>query len=114
MNCKPGDLAYIRVSRQSRTPENDGRIVTVKRMAIVGEYFLSLDGVAVRYAPDDEKMSWVVESSSPLAWYGKNNKKTYLVMERPVGDEYLIPIRDNDAEDEMLRLVGIPKTTETQ
>lgn len=94
MNCKPGDLAVI-VRPDS---PNYGRFVTV-----VAPYDgrLSAQGLPFSAVPD-----WIAEGHGlvasrggvvigPTPWVGARDKS-------------LRPIRDNDGEDEMLRIVGKP------
>lgn len=81
MNCKPGDLAVVVRSEAG----NEGKIVRVIRFIGFGE----------RFADD----CWHVEP----ALRGTHR------MHNDVSDSRLRPIRDNDGEDEMLRIVGKPQ-----
>jgi hypothetical protein len=87
MNCKQGDLAIIVEGLQA------GNIVRC-----VSRY----DGpwAGVPYAP-----GWIVDRHL-INRCGR--------FQNAVGDCALRPIRDNDGEDEMLRIAGKPREVETQ
>ena len=91
MNCKPGDLAIIVYAKSLR---NIGVIVQI-----------------IARAPDlDGGPAWLTKSSNPTPC-------VWVHTGRPapddcygdVPDAWLRPIRDNDGEDEMLRLAGKPQ-----
>lgn len=89
MNCRPGDLAVI--VRSKYTPQAVGRIVTCVRL---------------KPCPRTGAPAWIIDP--PV-------RGSY---EDPAGcprsggwfyDECLSPIRDNDGEDETLRIAGKPE-----
>lgn len=89
MNCKQGDLAVIVRSYAG----NEGKIVRCLRL---------LKG-AVQRAPDGSLHcgdAWEVD----CLLKGCRGKYGRIIM-----DEQMRPIRDNDGEDEMLRIAGLPR-----
>lgn len=95
MNCKPGDLAII--IRAKFTPELVGHIVRVIRPW-------------TKYDPFDSRFAWECEYPD-----GKMIKQAWgfpinftFERTRPLADDVLRPIRDNDGEDETLTWVGKP------
>lgn len=96
MNCKPGDLAIV--VRVRATPEMLGRIVTVVRAPVYGEFFKT-DRGNIRWAGNCSG-AWVVSSNHPMPWKGVNGSH-HLAMERVFVDEALRPINPGDlVEDE--------------
>jgi hypothetical protein len=90
MNCKKGDLAIV-VSRTT----NAGKI---------GRCVRRYDGPwAYGVGP-----GWILEG--PVLHEPSGRRKRI----NAVADEWLRPIRDNDGEDEMLRIAGKPREVETQ
>jgi len=92
MNCKKGDLAIVVRSKYG----NEGRIVQCLRLATKEDF----DAYEVGY---NSEPTWLLDipincsfSTAPL-----------------IKDIKLRPIRDNDGQDEMLRIAGLPKTLET-
>ena len=90
MNCKPGDLAVI---VRSDFPASIGCLCLVLKSNEI----------------DHEGMwCWAVRASNKIEWeYGF--KTVVLNRHGFVPDAWLRPIRDNDGEDEMLRIVGKPE-----
>jgi hypothetical protein len=80
MNCKPGDLAVIVKAKQDM--RNIGKIVTVLRLAIDGEY---LGPWRTRMTREDG-ISWVIEGVGQIFWAGDP------VKQRAIPDEWLRPI----------------------
>lgn len=89
MNCKPGDLAVI---VRCRAQENLGRYVSVVDAG-------ALPG------------SWLVRSAGgPLMGAPLGNQRFFTpCAELNAWDSDLRPIRDNDGEDEILRIAGLPQ-----
>ena len=88
MNCKQGDLAIIVKS----VAGNEGKIVRCIRYVGIVEYN---DG--------GNDPSWEVDIML---------KKLDGLSNKIIADWQLLPIRDSDKEDEMLRLIGKPETNE--
>ena len=87
LNCKAGDLAVFVKS----TAGNEGKIVLCVRYLGV----ITLSNQNGHFlAP-----AWEIDTHVP-SWTGK--------LVNIISDEYLRPIRDQDGEDEMLRIVGRP------
>lgn len=88
MNCKQGDLAVIVKSAAG----NEGKIVTCVRL---------LGSMQWRH-PDGRMHScstWEIDGViKGWSWQMSNT----------IADDQLRPIRDNDGEDEMLRIAGLP------
>lgn len=104
MNCKPGDLAVI---VKSDNIMNIGKLVRVilpspgNHLPIGSHYFVK--GIDFRRSGD--WFCWIVEScSSPLI--ATPSGELHIV--RPFSDRCLRPIRDQDGEDEMIRIAGKP------
>ncbi len=102
MNCKPGDLAIIK--GPCLCPENEGKIVTVVRLANANEYY-----------NDSGKTSivWIVEGHNLLVHcldtYSGKAIRIDCVNTRPMADQWLKPIRFSDGEDETFQWAGKPK-----
>jgi hypothetical protein len=92
MNCKQGDLAIIVKS----TAGNEGKIVRCLKFVPAQKF----------YTPDKKIVQWDAweVDSAFISW---NGTKTSIAPDR-----MLKPIRDNDGEDEMLRIAGKPKQLE--
>ena len=92
MNCKPGDLAVIRPTWSVMAER--GAFVQVVRRGVFGEIGRTRDGQETHCSSGD---AWLCESSITDGF--------------PcfIRDAHLRPIRDNDGEDEMLRIVGKPQ-----
>jgi hypothetical protein len=89
MNCKQGDLAIVVKSEAG----NEGKIVRCVRL--IGERdLIGRSGDVLRGA--------VWEIDVPLPDWGGRLFPT-------VSDDQLRPIRDNDGEDEILRIAGKPQ-----
>lgn len=84
MNCKPGDLAVIVRSNQI---SNIGKIVTV-----------------LRVYPRAEQSWWICSGSVLHGLYSDWPPGAEVGMY----DNHMRPIRDNDGEDEMIRIAGLP------
>ena len=110
MNCNPGDLAVVVRS----TLGNLGKIVRV-----IGPSFsngipfgeTTVDpATGVTWRRDTYGYGWVVESvGSPLVIEFTNGKRG-TALRRPFPDSALRPLRDNEDEDEMLRIARKPVT----
>lgn len=89
MNCKPGDMAVIVGGRdfQDDCKHHIGKVVRVERM-VSGIVFGEL------------MIGWKAE---PILTETTTGGEVYWV------DHHLRPIRDNDGEDEMLRIAGKPQ-----
>lgn len=94
MNCKPGDLAVVIYAET--TPELIGKIVTVIRSAIIGEQLEH----GILFRPHREIPAWICEG------YQIPNRASngilYLVRRRPIGDEYLRPIRPDESPEQSI------------
>jgi hypothetical protein len=104
MNCKPGDLALV------TRGANAGAIVEVLHLA-PGKptRFPDVTGRGMLGRPTSNKPCWVVRATgSPLLWVSAKGTRRYF-HERPLLDAILRPLRDNDGEDEMLRIAGKPQ-----
>jgi hypothetical protein len=101
MNCKPGDLAII---VDPECVQNIGKIVLCVRLHSSETHDLDGWGFNESCGP-----RWVVDQ--PLS--GRLGDGTPCPM-YTIPDESLRPIRDNDGEDEMLRIAGNPREVETQ
>jgi hypothetical protein len=87
MNCKPGDLAIYVSSRAG----NEGRIVRCLRLASAQEVLSQGFGGWHMWITDNQEIKTTNGLTTNLA-----------------SDMYLRPIRDQDGEDEMLRIAGKP------
>jgi hypothetical protein len=102
MNCKPGDLAIV-VS--ARTAGNLGKLVLVIEWISSGGVLA--DGTVIK---DDVAGGWLC-SGRDLAMtdsLGGVHRREYVAFR----DSSLRPIRDNDGEDEILRIAGKPIDSE--
>lgn len=94
MNCKQGDLAIIVKSRAG----NEGKIVTCLRLATTEEISLN------RFYDQPLWPVWIVDRNLQNAnLLGEVNGQSNLAY-----DATLRPIRDQDGEDEMIRIAGKP------
>lgn len=93
MNCKPGDLAVI---VRCDYPENVGRFVRVVCRA---------DGSEFAWYEGEE---WECEPATPVIGLNADGAKTWGLEPVCLFDAHLRPIRDNDGEDEILRIAGKP------
>jgi len=92
MNCKKGDIAVVVGGKYG----NEGRIVQCLRIATKEDFKFYLTEYIS--AP-----AWIVD----VALMGS-------LFATPIApDKWLRPLRDNDGQDEMLRIAGLPKTLET-
>lgn len=98
MNCKQGDLAIIVKSRAG----NEGKIVTCLRYATKAEKREHL------FVNKQMGPVWVIDRNLQNAnLLGEINGQSNLVY-----DATLRPIRDQDGEDEMIRIAGKPVVQE--
>lgn len=110
MNCKPGDLAVIVRS----TLGNLGKIVRVigpslSNSVAFGETFAD-PVTGITWRRDTHGFDWDVEAvGSPLV-IGFADGRRGTALRRPTQDSALRPLRDNEDEDEMLRIAGKPVT----
>jgi len=97
MNCKPGDLAIVIRSLAG----NEGKIVTVHRF---------VSELEVEYAPKrkNDREGWLCYGSN-LKSIGLKDKVIVESTKCVFPDESLRPLRDNDGEDEILRIAGKPQ-----
>lgn len=110
MNCKPGDLAVIVRS----TLGNLGKIVRV-----IGPSFCNGLKFGETTVDPATGITWrrgvlgfywdVVAQGSPLVCE-RGNSLRHESYKRPFKDADLRPLRDNEDEDEMLRIAGKPVT----
>lgn len=109
-NVKPGDLAYV-ISSGVKTPGIAGRIVEVVSEAVPGDE-VECDGnhILILEVRNSSKV-WLVRSNSKLPSLDEDGSIFYS-KERFLIDDVLRPIRDNDGEDEMLKIIGRPKVLE--
>jgi hypothetical protein len=101
MNCKPGDLAFV---FRSDTGLNLGKIVRCVRLHDSATH--DVDGVP--FTPGAARPRWVIDP--PLVARMESGRLSPLYS---APDDQLRPIRDNDGEDEMLRIAGKPREVET-
>lgn len=99
MNCKPGDLAIVVRSIGGR---NLGVVVTCVRLATSSE-------VAAARLRTWERPVWRVDRNIHIVYNTGD-----VEMHPFVADSRLRPIRDNNGEDEVLRIAGRPREVETQ
>ena len=85
LNCKQGDLAVIVRSHAG----NEGKIVHCLRLVLNERHLF----------PGPR---WLIDRAVPHSTLGTT---------RTVADCALRPLRDNNGEDEVLRLVGLPAST---
>lgn len=110
MNCKPGDLAVIVGS----TIGNTGKIVRVLGVSFLHGAPVGSDavdpGTGVRWMNEGHYRYWdVVAQGSPLVCQ-RYSGALHELHRRPFKDADLRPLRDNEDEDEMLRIAGKPVT----
>ena len=96
MNCKPGDLAIV----VRGEPENNGIMLRVHEF-------------------DPADCTWTFsDASRPITVFLGSCKDGFASCTADgnawVLDCELMPIRDNDGEDEMLRIAGLPAHKETE
>lgn len=112
MNVQAGDLAVVIRSEIG----NEGRVVRVVRRLLAGESHLA-DGSEVR--SDDD---WVIEGRllasdmktllfNGVPQFSWDSPVYEFEGHMPFPDACLRPIRDQDGEDEMLRIAGKPSDT---
>lgn len=89
MRCKVGDLCFIIKSKSF--PENQGRLVRIVGTTRVPFGF------------------WRCLADSPLSVRCRKTHKPKLGIRIVKHDSALMPIRAQEGEDEMLRLVGLPQ-----
>lgn len=92
MNCRKGDLAVIVRSEAG----NEGKVVTCIRLS-AEDVWIDRSGRYYRAA------TWVVDRKL----VGADG-----ISSRRIEDALLLPIRDSDGTDEMLRIAGLPKRDE--
>lgn len=98
MNCKPGDLAVVVRSAAG----SHGKIVTCIRLATKDE---------IRYWNHAEDVGpvWFIDQMLNRAFVGGFG----IGFPAPLASDYCLkPIRDNDGEDEMLRIAGKPNVAD--
>lgn len=98
MNCQQGDIAIVVRS----TAGNDGAIVTCLRLASLAEK----RAVCLDRCYDDAPV-WVTDR---LLKSVHTKDGSSAPPDNLAPDSILRPIRDNDGEDEILRLAGKPNT----
>jgi hypothetical protein len=105
-NAKVGDLCFV--SGKATTPGLAGRIVEVIRLHTdSNEHFKVVKGNlnSVTYTLDDGK-SWVCKSANLLPQKMTEVEGIVFLEKRVISDSILIPLRDNDEEDEMITIAG--------
>jgi len=101
MNCKPGDLA-LWVTR--------GALVEVIELTHDGDIETSVSGRRVRIINDSPDPAWRIRIlGGPQS---SNSLPGLAFREMSVFDKSLRPLRDNDGEDEILRIAGKPRKTQ--
>lgn len=105
MNCKPGDLAYVRGCISE--PEINGRVVEVLHAAPPHDYLLPDGTLSIR--PKNPRPAWAVKFSSPKAMKWSDGKVRNSLYATCV-DTILLPIRDpgEDARDQTLDWLPVP------
>ena len=107
-NVKVGELCYV--SGKATTPGLAGRIVEVVRLHVdPTETFKVTKGELdfVTYTMGTGK-SWVCKSANLLPQKLSENGSLVYMEQRVIDDVILIPLRDNDKEDEMIAIAGKP------
>ena len=97
MNCKPGMVVMVKKSKAG----NEGRVGAVLRWVEAMQVPYSSGASTNRHA------GWLVEGRF---------RATDRISEEPYGvfpDEWLIPLRDNDGEDQTLTWAGKPSDIKT-
>ena len=99
MNCKPGDLAIVVRS----VAGNEGKIVRCLAVIPTGTLLKGYTTAGIGWLTD-----------IPLNQCLENRNGTYVRADYlPFAlHSFLSPIRDQDGEDEMIRIAGKPKTKE--
>lgn len=94
-NVKPGDLCLV--VGTSVTPGLNGRVVEVIALAQHLQVFRSVDNEAFHFDLDLSigNKTWEVKSSGSIPWKLRSGKVVQM-QSRPVGDEFLIKIKDGD------------------
>lgn len=101
LNCWPGCNAIIVRSMMG----NEGKVVHCERIARLDERIESECGESVMMITHlGEHTTWLVDR--PVLW---SDGHEY----RAVKDVVLRPLRDEDGQDEMLRIVGMPNKETT-
>ena len=104
-NAQVGDLCYV--SNKAKTPNLPGRIVEVIAKAKSGDKFISASGKEV-VTLDTDDVCWVCKSANLLPWLVVETGEVIMFDQRAIDDSVLIPLRDNDEEDEMILIAGTP------
>lgn len=116
-NVKPGDLCLV--VGTSVTPGLNGRVVEVIALAQHLQVFRSVDNEAFYFDVDLSigKKTWEVKSSGSIPWKLRSGKIVQM-QSRPVGDEFLVKIKDGDLtldeETEISDTTSKTKEKETQ
>ena len=116
-NVKPGDLCLV--VGTSVTPGLNGRVVEVIALAQHLQVFRSVDNEAFHFDVDLSigNKTWEVKSSGSIPWKLRSGKVVQM-QSRPVGDEFLIKIKDGDLtldeETEISNNTSKTKEKETQ
>ena len=104
MKIKPGDICRL-INVQH--PCNMDKLVVVARRSKRREL---MDGLPVNVSED---LEWLIESlGSPIYWTNEDGRQ-FATPWAFCRSNNLQPIRDQDGEDEMLRIAGKPKEKET-
>ena len=96
MNCKPGDLAWVKVPPGFKLTLQD------KFVSVIG-CLPGFDDICQRSYGQPRDDAWLVRFSTPFLFH--HNGKSWMVQQAFLLDSWLRPIRDpgDDAQDEMLR-----------
>lgn len=86
MNCKPGDLAVVVSVPDARLKHHLGRVIECVKLV---------------YHPDGSPC-WQLRQSIPDPAFMRGTRL------EAIADRNLRPLRDNDGQDEMLRIAGHP------
>lgn len=94
-NVKPGDLCLV--VGTSVTPGLNGKIVEVISLAQHLQIFRSVDNEAFQFDVGISigNKTWEVKSSGSIPWKLRSGKVVQM-QSRPVGDAFLIKIKDGD------------------
>lgn len=103
MNCKPGDLAYVKSGAE--TPGLSGRFVIVGEPTKTGDLFATTRGLS-KFVRAGERGNWdgcwncTPAIGRDLPWSGVNLLDIAYCVGRPIDDAILRPIRPGETPEE--------------
>lgn len=102
LRCRPGDLAIV--TGKCVTPGLRGRFVIVERLTYGGEIIEDAQS-------DFDRPTWLCRAAVNGAKLPRHTGSGAVAEfdQRIIADALLTPIRDNEGDDEMLRLAGRPR-----